>query len=189
MMEIDEFSPERIADRAKITDALHRWCRGVDRLDAAGMRNAFHPDATDDHGHYTGNIEGLIAWIMERHKTIPFSLHAVNNVIIEFSNLDTAIVESNVLTAQHYPEASEATVALFNTGTVGRPMDMLAFARYVDRFERRNGQWKIAQRTVVYDSQIITESPGVPALSGVEVGRRDRGDFIYRSRKLAGLAD
>lgn len=186
-MEIDDFSPERLADRARITDALHRWCRGVDRLDDDAMRAAFHPDATDNHGHYSGDIEGLIAWIGERHKTIPFSLHSVSNVIIEFCGVDAAIVESDVITVQHYPEASEATVKLFNAGKIGRPMDMLAFARYADRFERRDGRWKIAERTVIYDSQIIAESPGVPKISGVEVGRRDRSDFIYRLRERSGL--
>ena len=188
-MEVDDFSPERLADRAKITEALHKWCRAVDRLDYDGMRAAFHPDAIDNHGHYTGDVDGLVNWIKERHQAIPFSLHSVSNVIVEFCGKDAAIVESDVITAQHYPEASEATVNLFNAGKVGRPMDMLAFARYADRYERRNGQWKIAERTVIYDSQIVSESPGVPKVGGIEVGRRDRNDFIYRLRERSGIMD
>ena len=186
-MNTEDFSPARLADRAMITEMLHRWCRGVDRLDEEAMRDAFHPDATDNHGHYRGDVEGLIAWIRTRHATIPFAMHTITNIIIEFAEADTAVVESQCMTAQHYPSATEATVKLFNAGKVGRPMDMIGFARYVDRFERRAGQWKIAERTVVYDSQIVTESPGAPAMTGVENGRRDRTDFIYRLRESAGL--
>lgn len=186
-MDSSDFSPERLADRAYITEVLHRWARGVDRLDADLMRAAFHPDAIDDHGHYRGDVEGLIAWILDRHATIPFVWHVINNIVIEFAAADVAIVESLCLTVQHYPSANEATVKLFNAGKVGSPMDMMGFGRYADRFERRDGHWKIAQRTVVYDSQIVTESPGVPVMPGVEQGHRNRNDFIYRLRRQACL--
>lgn len=186
-MDLVDFSPDRLADRAYITEVLHRWSRGVDRLDPDLMRAAFHPDATDDHGHYRGDIEGLIEWIMTRHKTIPFVWHIINNIIIEFAGADVAVVESLCMTIQHYPNASEATVKLLGSGTAGKPMDLIAFARYADRFERRNGHWKIAARTVIYDSQIINESPGVSTAPNLETGRRDRSDFIYRLREQAGL--
>lgn len=188
MMDLEDFTPARLADRAYITEVLHRWSRGVDRLDADLMRDAFHPDATDNHGLYEGDIDGLIDWILTRHKEIPFAWHIINNVVIEFAGPDVAIVESLCMTVQHYPDASEAAVRLFNAGTVGRPMDMFGFGRYADRFERRDDHWKISQRTVVYDSQIVTESPGISPVPGGVAGRRDRDDFIYKLRAQAGLA-
>ena len=186
-MDLADFSPERLADRAYITEVLHRWSRGVDRLDADLMRQSFHADATDNHGHYRGDVEGLIEWILTRHKTIPFAWHIINNIVIEFAGPDVAIVESLCMTVQHYPNASAATVDLLHAGTVGKPMDMIGFGRYADRFERRDGHWKIASRTVVYDSQIVQESPGMAALPGVEAGTRDRQDFIYKLREQAGI--
>ena len=54
--------------------------------------------------------------------------------------------------------------------------------RYVDRFERRDGEWRIARRTVVHDwsRQLPTapESLGLP-LAGFAQGRRDRTDPVY----------
>lgn len=186
-MDLDDFSPARLADRAYITEVLNRWARGVDRLDADLMRAAFHPDAIDNHGMYVGNVDGLIDWIQTRHKEIPFAWHIVNNVVIEFAGPDVAIVESLCMTIQHHASASEAAVELFKAGTVGKPLDMLGFGRYADRFERRGGHWKISERTVVYDSQIVTESPGIVPVPGGVVGQRGRGDFIYTLRKQAGL--
>jgi hypothetical protein len=61
---------------------------------------------------------------------------------------------------------------------------MLACARYVDRFVRREGQWRIALRTVVFDSTMLHEiSADSPKAGGnLEVGRRDRKDPIYVER-------
>jgi len=187
MMDFAEFTPARLADRAYIIEILHRWARGVDRLDVDLMRAAFHPDATDNHGLYVGGVDGLIDFILTRHKEIPFSWHIISNVVIEFAALDVAIVESLCMTVQHHSEASEAAVNLFKAGTVGRPIDMIGFGRYADRFERRNSQWKISERTVVYDSQIVTKSPGMSPSPGFAAGRRDRDDFIYKLRAQAGL--
>ena len=76
----DQYSPARIADRMQIQDVMYKWCRAIDRLDSDGMRAVFHPGATDDHGPYQGDVEGLVAWVRERHKPIPFSSHQISEV-------------------------------------------------------------------------------------------------------------
>jgi hypothetical protein len=88
----DQYSPERLSDRAQIQDLLLRWCRAVDRLDLEAIRGVFHPDAIDHHGAYTGGVDGLIEWIRNRHLTIPFSMHLLGNMLIEFSDSDNAVV-------------------------------------------------------------------------------------------------
>lgn len=67
----NQYSPERIADRMAIQDAMYRWCRSVDRLDYEGMRAAFHPDGTDNHGIFSGGVDNLVEWVRERHKEDP----------------------------------------------------------------------------------------------------------------------
>jgi hypothetical protein len=84
-MNPNDYSPERIADRMQIQDTMYRWCRSVDRLDFDAMRQVFHPEAVDHHGAFDGGVEGLIDWIGNRHRTIPFSMHAVSNMLIEFA--------------------------------------------------------------------------------------------------------
>lgn len=182
-----DYSVERLADRMQIQDCMYRWCRGVDRLDFESIRSAFHDDAIDRHGVYEGGVDGLVEWIRQRHRAIPFSMHLVANMLIEFADRDTAIAETYCLAVQRYP--SEASGAL--AGLAARApapssagVDMLACARYVDRFERREGQWRIALRTVVFDSTMLHEiSADSPKAGGnLEAGRRDRKDPIYVER-------
>lgn len=151
MTTIDQYSPERMADRMRIQDLMYRWCRAVDRLDYEGILAVFHADATDSHGSYCGGIEGLIEWIRTRHRTIPFSMHQVSNMLIEFGSSDVAVSEAYLRTIQRYPvEASAALAQLVSTAPSGAS-DLWTCSRYVDRFERRNGEWRIAKRILVQD--------------------------------------
>lgn len=54
----------------------------------------------DRHGPYEGDVNGLIDRIRERHRTIPFSAHHANNIFIEFSTPDVALVETYILSIQ-----------------------------------------------------------------------------------------
>jgi len=188
-----DYSPERIADRLQIQDCIHRWCRAVDRLDYEGMRNAFHPDAVDKHGAFDGGIDGLVEWIRARHAAIPFSMHAVSNMLIEFAGPDRALVETYVRTTQRYPAEARQALDQLAGGRAGEgdgAMDLLTCSRYVDRFERREGEWKIALRTLVADwKQFVAVPPGQPAPPpSQEVGRRNDDDFIYRERRAMGIS-
>lgn len=187
-----DYSPERLADRARIQDVMHRWCRAVDRLDLEAIRDIFHPDAIDAHGMYHGPIPGLIDWIRERHETIPFSMHMLGNMLIEFGDPDTALVETYVFVVQRYPADGTGSLTQFSGGVEAKPgsaADLMACARYVDRFERRHGEWRIGHRTVVYDSTMMFEvSDNAPRMRPeFVVGTRDKSDFIYQARAQLGL--
>jgi hypothetical protein len=94
---------------------------------------------------YHGPVNGLIDWIKERHENIPFSMHMLGNMLIDFAAPDTALVETYVFVIQRYP--AEARTAWCSSPAAskqsrcrGRPDGC---ARYVDRFERRDGEWRI----------------------------------------------
>jgi SnoaL-like domain len=158
----DPFSPQRIADRMAIQDVMYRWCRSVDRLDFELMRSLFHPDAIDDHGAFKGGVEELVAWIRERHRKITFSAHRLSNMLIEFAGPDLALVETYAEAVQRYPADGKAALAQLSGGQQGTPgatAVLNSYTRYVDRFERRNGEWRIARRTVVQDWKRISDLP------------------------------
>lgn len=187
----NDYSPERIADRMQIQDCMYRWCRSVDRLDFDLMKTVFHPDATDAHGAYDGGVEGLMDWIRNRHRNIPFSMHAVSNLLVEFAGPDLALVESYVRTTQRYPkEAAQALAQLAGGKAPEGAMDLLTCSRYVDRFERREGAWKIQKRTLVADwKQVVPVAADAPKpVPGWLSGQRDQEDFIFRERRALGLA-
>jgi hypothetical protein len=50
----------QLADREAIKHCVLRYCRGLDRLDEAMLREVYWPEATDDHITYSGSAEGFI---------------------------------------------------------------------------------------------------------------------------------
>lgn len=191
-MSPDDYSPQKVADRQAIQDTMHRWCRSVDRLDFDGIRSVFHPDAVDRHGPFNGSVNELIEWIRKRHATIPFSMHQISNILIEFAGPDSALVETYVRTVQYYPASAKASLQELTgsaTGSDGCGADLFTCSRYIDRFERRDGLWKIALRTLVQDYKRVVDVASVPeAKPGWLTGRRDRDDPLYAERAAVGLS-
>lgn len=195
-MSSEDYSVQRLGDRAAIQDAMYRWCRGVDRRDLDLARSAFHPDAIDNHGQYNGGLDGLIEWLSHRHRTISMSMHICANMLIEFGDADTAVVETYCIAAQRYnsdtPEGRAVLAAMAGgreRGAAG-DTDMMAFARYVDVFERREGEWKIARRAVVHERVNMDDvAPDAPGFGGEwVVGQRDQTDHVYVERAAIGAS-
>ncbi|MGW0173828.1 nuclear transport factor 2 family protein [Rhodococcus sp. NPDC003322] len=135
-----------LIDKQEITEVLYRYARAVDRKDFDRVADCYFPDAIDNHGGYIGTVDGLIEDMKARHATIDSSLHYVTNVLIELDG-DTANVESYCLCyLRQVPQVPGGTQA---RATVK--------CRYVDRFERRDGQWRIADRIVVFDESVTEE--------------------------------
>ncbi len=187
-----DYSTDRLADRAQITDALYRYCRAIDRYDCEALRDVYHPDAIDSHGLYIGGLDGLIDWVRERHKSISFSMHIVANILIEFAGADAAVVETYFHCSQHYPaeEGAAAKVPSQGQSKAGVAMDLTGYGRYVDQFTRRNGVWRIQHRSVVTDWNMLTETtaPQPKMAPGCIWGTRDKADCIYETRKIVGLS-
>ena len=154
---------EMLAKEA-IRDALMRYCRGVDRLDADIIRSVYHPDAYDDHAgrQFTGETvgQGLVDWMTE---IMDVTSHNITTSNIEIEG-DSA--------------GSEAYTTSMHLQTVdGEQRMLLAIARYVDRFERRNGEWKIIERVVVPE---FTGWVEMQRLGFATPARRDKTDPSYR---------
>lgn len=178
----DAFSPARMADRAQIQEVMFRYCHAIDRQQLEMLAtDVFHADATTDNGHYKGDIPGFIAKVRVRHATIPQAFHMIGNVLIDFLGPDRAFVESYCLAMEHHPQDPAG------------PVHRIVRVRYADIFERRNGLWRVAERTVISDHDM-----GVPAaacaapLFGPDVpitrGVRNASDPAVQQRKALGLA-
>lgn len=128
----------QLLDREAIRDCLFRYCRGVDRVDETALRSAYWPDATGRHGAYQGSGSAFVDHVIENRKAGGRTIHMLGNILIELRG-DVAAVES-------YFHTRLAGVDAHN-----RPQETLLAGRYVDRFERREGEWRVADRTVVYD--------------------------------------
>lgn len=132
---------QELIDREAIRDCLYRYCRGIDRADEAALRSSYWPDATDDHGGFRGRAEDFIIMAMQRLPKMERSIHQIHNVLIAFEAGGlSAVVESQFSAYQREPGA----------GGVMTQWDMKG--RYLDRFERRGQEWRVARRLVVFDA-------------------------------------
>jgi ketosteroid isomerase-like protein len=127
---------EDVAAVFGIRRSIYRYCRGVDRGDTDMIASAYHEDAEENHGPFRGTGRQFAQDLVPLMVAVPeASRHHVTNVIVDRDG-DAANVESYFI-AFH---AQSGNGREFVTG------------RYLDRFECREGQWKIAQRRFVIDS-------------------------------------
>ncbi len=159
-----------LCDKQEITEVLYRYARAVDRKDFERVAECYFPEAIDNHGGYVGTVDGLIEDMKSRHATIDSSLHYITNVLIDLHG-DTANVESYCLCYLRQAPAAP-----------GGPQSRVTVkCRYVDRFERREGQWRIADRIVVFDESVTEEI--VDSLDGAWVrSRRSLEDPVFTGK-------
>ena len=131
----DQIFHDLLAER-EIHRVLLRYCRGVDRADEAVIAACFHPDARDDHGNWLADGASVARHIVDviRPGTAR-AMHFMGNALIEVEG-DTAFAESYILAFRAFDRDG---VAHNRTRAV----------RFIDRFERRDAQWRISERVVV----------------------------------------
>ena len=144
-------SPTLIA-RAEITDVLTRYVRGADRNEWDLVRSCYHPDANDDHGLYSGDIDGLLHFLQALAATLSSTSHQIGPPHIVVDG-DTARAETYCLGWYERPGRDDTTRSVAQG------------LRYLDRLERRDGRWAIAQRVVVLDWEKVFPAgpPSSPA--------------------------
>jgi ketosteroid isomerase-like protein len=153
--------------RQEIADAIYRYARGIDRLDFDLVRSCYHPDAYDDHGSFRGNVDEFIAAAQAFLPRWTATQHFMGNMLIEVEG-DVARAETYAV-AYHRREDAE-----------GNGKDDVMGIRYVDRFERRGGEWKIAHRVVANEWRRVDPVVGARGRGEVGVwGRRDGEDVLH----------
>lgn len=151
--------------RQQITDVVKRLARGTDRLDRELMVSCYHPDGFDDHNAFRGPPMEFADWVCEVLVAYVATHHFVADPLIRVDG-ETAQVDT-------YCEAHH----------VGVDSDMVLGLRYLDRFERRDGQWRIARRVCAFDwTYTVPFDPErrIPFHDDYAVGRRDGDDPSYR---------
>lgn len=162
---------QEVVDRHEIWQVLQRYGRAIDRNDADLLRSCYFDDAIEDHGAYVGDIDGFIDYAISSSAHFLEQYHGVMNHYCELSGDDA------------YTE----TYWQF-TGIAHRSPHFISIGRYVDHFQRRAGEWRIASRVNVIDRNFnIVECPpiaGMPSSYGPGEERvpvaRNRTDVSYQ---------
>jgi hypothetical protein len=148
----------RLIDLEDIRECLTRFSRGMDRFDRELFLSAFHPDAVIAAGPFVGGPEALFDWAVPMHEAGQVATH--HNLLNLTADIDgdTAHTETYYLFAGRNRDES----------------NWLAGGRYVDRLERRGGEWRIALRTNAIEWSGLAPTMPIPfadvadlALNGV----------------------
>ena len=159
---------EQLLARQDILDCLIRFSRGMDRFDKELFLSAFHPDAIISAGEFVGGPDHLYDWARDLHEQGQSATH--HNLLNHSCDIDGDIAHTE-------------TYYLF----VGRNYDetnWLAGGRYIDRLQRRDGEWKIVLRTNAIEWSGMVSTMAIPFAEVADihlngVSARSREDMSY----------
>jgi hypothetical protein len=168
-----------LLDREVIRTVLYDYCRAVDRGDAELMKSCYHPDATDDHGFFSGNAWEFVDYVLPLLAQLDRSIHSLSNPHIVLDG-DRAHVETQ-------------WSVIHRLRRFGKLTDMWHQGRYLDEFERRGGEWRILRRVTVLDAERWIHTADLQELvpdslpNKVHRGRRGWRDPVYSITRLSEL--
>lgn len=158
-----------LMDRTAILDCIARNARGCDRHDSDVLSSSYHADGVDEHGFAINPGPKYAEYANAVHAaSCQQNMHNITTHLCE--------IDGDVAHAESY------AIGLFldNEGKTGR----LIAGRYIDRLERRNGEWKIALRRSTVDVLLVGDASVINAQffkdMGYLKGMRDKRDASYQ---------
>jgi hypothetical protein len=153
-----------LEDHFEIENLHTLFAYAADRADYALLRSLYTDDAVDDHGEYSGPIDGYIDWVKETHKSFEILSHINAKPLIVIDG-DTAEseVKGHVYIRAKGPPAFSAFIV----------------TRSFDQYRRTPEGWRFTSRKVCGDWSGPTFEP--VAVGGHTVGAMDASDPVYSS--------
>lgn len=184
-----------LLDKQAISDVIMTYARAIDRLDEAMLRSVFHSDSQHAHGFVGPSSDpslpsqpgaplDFVAYAFDVLNSHTRTHHQLGNIFIELEG-DNAYTET-YFSAYHRMRAKDDPMAGANA--YDTEMDFLVSGRYLDKFQKRDGVWKISHRTGLTD-WMRTEPPASQGFFDIPedlVGKRGTDDLIYRRREVFG---
>ena len=143
---------QQLIDRQAIADLMQRYARTLDWLDDDGQAGCYWPDAEIDYGFFRGRADDFLPVVMATERGSDRRWHMLGAPLVSFTAPDIAEAETyGVFAGATRQEDGTLAGNLFG-------------GRYLDRFERRGGEWRVAKRLYVLDwCQRLADQPGFDA--------------------------
>ncbi len=171
MSTVSQAQLEALVAKDAITAVVHRVARGTDRLDHELIVSGYWPDGFDDHNSFRGGPVEFADWVLQVLPHFAATHHFLGQCTIDLALDDAAAHVETYCSAHHVGKPDER-------GTVS---DMRMGLRYIDRFERRGDEWRIAKRVCAFDWAYWVESAKPwPFPDDFTVGHRNHDDITYR---------
>lgn len=134
---------ENLKSREEIRQQLTRYGRGQEWLDATLLQEVFWDDAAIDFGFFEGVFKDYLPVLMEIERGPETTFHMLGAEQIEL-------------------DSDEAHVECYGiAGSRGGGKTNVFGGRYITRFERRNGEWRMAACTYVLDWHLDQDVPDI----------------------------
>jgi hypothetical protein len=148
---------DALLDKAELHELAVRYARAVDRGDRELLLSLYHEGATDHHGtDFCGGPSEFADYVRAATSNCEATAHYMVNASYQ---IEGELANGEIyFVAYHRTRAPELT-------------EIVVAGRYLDRYERRAGVWKIAHRSLVWD-WAGTGTMGAAALKLL----RERGD-------------
>lgn len=134
-----------------IEQAMRTYVRAVDRSDFDLFRDVYHPDAVIDHADYSGDVSGFVDYVRSRRAHMRQSTHMLSHVMVDLVGDSLALAEAYGMAVQTYTAGAEIVADGHAEARV------TSWYRYVDRFERRDGAWRVARELLVVSDMEIRQ--------------------------------
>lgn len=126
-----------LADRLAIAETLALYCRGIDRCDPDQLAAVFTPEARIDYGDGARPIAEAIPGLMAGLGAMRLTQHNISNTVIRIAG-NSAKAETHCVALHVMPGPDGDT-------------ELVVGGRYLDRLDKREGRWRIAERLYVMD--------------------------------------
>lgn len=170
---MNQLSDMAVLENVEAKQALHalnsRFCRALDRMDRDLMNSLWTDDAEVDIGAHQGDARSFSEAVTADDGRLERSFSSISN---EYFDIDG--------------DQAKGELYVINISTVvlgGEKEDRLIGGRYLDRYQKVNGDWKIASRIFVHDWNMSHPTTAVwdEGLFGMIKlrGTRDKTDPVY----------
>ena len=128
---------QALLDKQALHELALRYARAIDRRDRALLLSVYHDDAVDRHGSlFEGSPRAYADWQPEVMAPFEVTAHYIMNTDFR-------------LDGDH--AQGELYFVAFHRRQPPEREELLVGGRYLDRYERRDGEWKISDRQLVWD--------------------------------------
>lgn len=170
-----------IEAKEQIRDVLYQYCRAADRRDIELFKSCYHPDSTDNHGFYIGNGWEFADYVFPILNQLDLCIHSLSNPIIKIDE-NKALVETQWFVIHRLRRWFGIT-------------DLCHNGRYLDIFEKRDGQWKILHRMAVLDAERWLNTADLQKFipdshpNKQHTGKNNKSDYSYNISSIPVLSN
>lgn len=130
---------QELLDRQAIHDLIARYSRTLDWLDDEGQAGCYWPDAAIDYGFFKGTAAEFVPVVMQVERSTGRRWHLLAPLAVKLTSATTAEGECYGVALGFRREGEEPYKGNMYGG------------RYLDTYEKRDGEWRISSRRYIMD--------------------------------------